>query len=71
MDGYIPSPSCDNVTLLNWIGKLMGAMFRSDESLTLSFPPFVWKLLVGEHVTWSHDYIFVDEAAVKITGTNS
>ena len=46
----------------------MGGMFRSDESLTLCFPPFVWKLFVGEHVTWSHDYVSVDEAAVKITG---
>ena len=46
----------------------MGGAFRSDESLTLAFPPFVWKLLVGEDVTWAKDYAAIDEAAVRITG---
>lgn len=46
----------------------MGGTFRSDESLTLAFPPFVWKLIVGEHVTWAKDYVAIDEAAVQITG---
>lgn len=46
----------------------MGGAFRSDESLTLAFPPFVWKLLVGEHVTWAKDYAAIDEAVVRITG---
>lgn len=44
----------------------MGAAYRSDESLTLSFPPFVWKLLAGEHVTWCTDFAGVDEASVNL-----
>lgn len=54
--------------MFHWLGILMGGVFRSDESLTLAFPPFVWKLLVGEHVTWAKDYVAIDEAAVHITG---
>ena len=54
--------------MFHWLGVLMGGVFRSDESLTLAFPPFVWKLIVGEHVTWAKDYVAIDEAAVHITG---
>ena len=54
--------------MFHWLGVLMGGVFRSDESLTLALPPFVWKLLVGEHVTWAKDYVAIDEAAVHITG---
>ena len=54
--------------MFHWLGVLMGGAFRSDESLTLAFPPFVWKLLVGEHVTWAKDYAAIDEAVVRITG---
>jgi len=49
----------------------MGGAYRSDESLTLAFPPFVWKLIVGEHVTWAKDYVAIDEAAVHITGESN
>lgn len=54
--------------MFHWLGVLMGGAYRSDESLTLAFPPFVWKLIVGEHVTWAKDYVAIDEAAVHITG---
>ena len=57
--------------MYQWIGVLMGGAFRSDESITLSLPPFVWKLLVGEEVTWAKDYVAIDEAAVKVTGEMS
>jgi len=49
----------------------MGGAYRSDESLTLAFPPFIWKLIVGEHVTWAKDYVAIDEAAVHITGESN
>ena len=44
----------------------MGAAYRSDESLALYFPPFVWKLLVGEHVAWNKDFADVDALAVNM-----
>ena len=44
----------------------MGAAYRSDESLALYFPPYVWKLLVGEHVAWSKDFSGVDAMAVNM-----
>lgn len=68
LDCFIPNPGCDELHMFRWLGVLMGGVFRSDESLTLSFPPFVWKLLAGEHVTWAKDYVAIDEAAVHITG---
>ena len=68
LDCFIPNPGCDELHMFHWLGVLMGGAFRSDESLTLAFPPFVWKLLVGEHVTWAKDYAAIDEAAVRITG---
>ena len=49
----------------------MGAAFRTDETIPLALPPFIWKLLVGEHVTWKQDYIGVDTAAVKLVGMSS
>lgn len=67
LDCFIPNPGCDELHMFHWLGVLMGGAFRSDESLTLAFPPFVWKLLVGEHVTWAKDYAAIDEAAVRIT----
>ena len=48
----------------------MGACFRSDEYLSLPLPPYIWKLLVGEHVNWVKDYATVDEAAVRYIGEN-
>lgn len=67
LDCFIPNPGCDELHMFRWLGVLMGGVFRSDESITLSFPPFVWKLLAGEHVTWAKDYVAIDEAAVHIT----
>lgn len=67
LDCFIPNPSCDSLHMFHWLGVLMGGTFRSDESLTVAFPPFVWKLIVGEHVTWAKDYVAIDEAAVQIT----
>ncbi len=46
-------------------GQLMGAMFRSQESLVLSLSPFVWKKLVGEPVSWTRDFVTIDSAEVK------
>eukprot|EP00794_Sanderia_malayensis_P004582 gene4582-5184_t len=66
-DAYIPNPSCNEIHLYTWIGKLMGTAFRTDETIPLAFPPFIWKLLVGEHVTWSNDYTSVDETTVRVT----
>lgn len=71
LDCFIPNPGCNDLHMYQWIGVLMGGAFRSDESITLSFPPLVWKLLVGEEVTWAKDYVAVDEAAVKVTGEMS
>ena len=34
-------------------------------SQVLSLAPFIWKQLVGEHVTWSRDFSTVDEAEVR------
>ncbi len=48
----------------------MGTAFRSDETIPVAFPPFIWKLLVGEHVAWATDFIGVDETVVRVTGTD-
>ena len=64
-DNYIPSPACDNFPRYAFLGQLMGAMFRSQESLALSLPQFLWKRLVGEPVTWSRDFVSVDSAEVR------
>lgn len=66
VDCFIPNPGCNDLRVYRWIGVLIGGVFRSDESLTLSFPPFVWKLLVGEHVTWAKDFVAIDEATVHM-----
>ncbi|EDO36112.1 predicted protein, partial [Nematostella vectensis] len=66
-DSYLPSPSCTEWSVYEWLGKILGALYRSDENMTLTFPPFLWKLLVGEHVTWAKDFVDVDEAAVMFT----
>ena len=64
-DAYIPNPSCTQFARYEFVGKLMGAMLRSHESLVLSLPQFVWKQLVGDSVTWARDFISVDSAEVK------
>ncbi len=65
-DCFIPNPSCNDLKVFHWLGKLMGAAYRSDESLALYFPSYVWKLLVGEHVAWSKDFSSVDAVAVNM-----
>ena len=65
-DAYTPNPSCDQFTKYYFIGQLMGAVFRSSETLVLSLPQFLWKRLVGEPVTWTRDFISVDSAEVKL-----
>lgn len=64
-DTYIPNPGCQLKSKYFFLGQLMGAMFRSQESLVLSLAPFTWKKLVGEQVTWSRDFMSVDSAEVK------
>ena len=64
-DVYIPSPSCRDFPKLEWLGKLMGACLRGQENLVLALPPFVWKKLGGERVTWCRDYVTVDAAEVS------
>lgn len=65
-DAYTPNPSCDQFSKYFFVGQLMGAVFRSTETLVLSLPQFLWKQLVGEPVTWTRDFISVDSAEVKL-----
>lgn len=64
-DTYIPNPSCLLKEKYFFVGQLMGAMFRSQESLVLSLSPFVWKKLIGEPVSWTRDFVTIDSAEVK------
>lgn len=48
---------------LHQIGHLLGAALRSDETLPLLFPPFVWKVLTYTDVTWA-DYATVDATVI-------
>lgn len=66
-DTFTLNPSCKQVAKYHFIGQLMGAAFRSPESLVLSLPQFIWKQLVGEPVTWTRDFVTVDSAEVKFT----
>ena len=45
---YVPNPGCQLKSNYFFLGQLMGAMFRSQESLVLSLSPFIWKKLVME-----------------------
>ncbi len=65
-DAYTANPGCKEYTWYHFVGQLMGAMYRSQESLVLSLPQFVWKYLVGEPVTWTRDFVSVDSAEVKL-----
>ena len=64
-DNYIPNPNCEDLSRYVFVGQLMAAMLRSQESLILSLPQFLWKQLVGEAVTWSRDFVSVDSAEVR------
>lgn len=64
-DTYIPNPSCSLKDKYFFVGQLMGAMFRSQESFTLSLSQMVWKQLVGEPVSWTRDFVTIDSAEVK------
>jgi hypothetical protein len=68
-DCYIPNPSCYAPEIYRWIGQLMGAAYRSSETLTLALSPYVWKMLLGVQLTWSQDYITVDHDFVRILDT--
>ena len=50
------------------LGQLRGGCFRTDENIPISLPPFIWKLLVGDNVTWKYDFIHVDDTAVRNIG---
>ena len=67
-DAYIPNPSCKDYHIYTWLGKIIGSAFRTDETFPLAFPPFIWKLLIGDIVTWAGDYVGVDETVVRVTG---
>jgi E3 ubiquitin-protein ligase HECTD3 len=64
-DTYIPHPSCSLKDQYFFVGQLMGAMFRSQESFILSLSQLVWKQLVGEPVSWTRDFVTIDSAEVK------
>lgn len=65
-DMYVPNPQCTEFHKYEWIGKIMGACLRGKESLVLSLPPFIWKMLSGQEVTWSKDFVAIDEMEVKL-----
>ena len=64
-DNYIPNPACEDFPRYVFLGQLIGAMYRSQEHLTLSLPQFLWKQLMGEPMTWSRDFVSVDSAEVR------
>ena len=68
-DTYVPNPSCDKYSWYQFVGQLMGAMFRSQETLPLSLPQFLWKQLVGDNVSWLRDFVSIDSAEVKLVST--
>jgi len=63
-DVFVPNPSCTKFPQYSWLGKLMGACFRSRENLVLALPGFVWKKISNEKVDWAADYSSVDTAEV-------
>ena len=65
-DAYVPNPSCEQKSKYFFVGQLMGGAFRSQETLVLPMPQFVWKQLVGEPVSWTRDFVSVDSAEVKL-----
>ena len=64
-DTFTVNPSCTLFDEYEFIGKLMGACFRSKETLALYLAPFFWKKLSGETVSWT-DYSSIDAAEVKL-----
>ncbi len=65
-DTFVPNPSCTLFEEFEFIGKLMGACFRSKETLALYLSPFFWKKLSDENVSWKNDFVTVDFAQVKL-----
>ena len=65
-DAYVPNPSCELKSKYYFVGQLMGGVFRSQETLVLPMPQFIWKQLIGEPVTWTRDFVSVDSAEVKL-----
>lgn len=64
-DTFIPNPSCVLFNEYEFIGKLMGACYRSKETLALYLSPLFWKKLSGEKIIWKNDFITVDAAQVR------
>ena len=53
------------------LGQLFGACYRTGETFPLCLPPMLWKMLVGENVSWKDDFVHIDEVAVRNTGIDS
>lgn len=63
---FAMNPECTHLKHLEWVGKLMGAAIRSEESVTLALTPLFWKRLCGIEVTWQSDFNDVDATAVAL-----
>jgi hypothetical protein len=51
---FVPNPSATSslqLSMLSFVGKLMGAAIRGRHMLNLDLPPLLWKLLVGAPVS--------------------
>lgn len=70
-DCYVPNSDCHQLSRYEWIGQLMGACLRGKEYLVISLPPFLWKMLNGESITFEKDYYTVDAAEVQFHETLS
>ncbi|XP_057298971.1 E3 ubiquitin-protein ligase HECTD3-like [Hydractinia symbiolongicarpus] len=64
-DCYVPNAKCKLFAKYEWIGQLMGACLRGKENLVISLPPFIWKILNHEPVSFDKDYFTVDAAEVQ------
>lgn len=65
-DTFVPNPHCNEFLRYEWIGKIMGACLRGKESLVLTLPSLCWKMLSGQEVTWTKDFVAVDETEVRL-----
>ena len=63
-DCYVPNTDCRLFAKYEWIGQLMGACLRGKENLVISLPPFIWKMLNHEQLSFEKDYYTVDAAEV-------
>lgn len=63
-DCYVPNTDCKLSAKYEWIGSLMGACLRGKENLVISLPPFIWKMLNRENLSFEEDYYSVDAAEI-------